>query len=463
MDFRISIIRGGATGQTVYVEYHYLATNGNGLASFKIGLGTVESGDFGNISWGSDSHYIKVEARENGQPSYLLMGIEELVSVPYALYSSVSAATDAHWQQDGSNIFYMDGNVGIKTDNPTEALTIGTDNRIQLSTVKNSLTYGAVINMRMKALDAKPGIHWQDEAGNSKVALSTYEYETYPNIQSKKFSIATTNQSDILTERFNIHYGLDVVDVNITNANLNLVDGNTFQVGSYDESGLANYYGDVFVYGNKKMGIGDKDWEQEGTFENAQLELYRAESDVELLLHSEGGAHEVGIHLRNGENDWNITHDGDFNIKHEGATFFKINSAGNVGIDIEEPIAKLDVNGNINVSSGFGYLVGGSGKAAYLPVVDELAPGDIAGMNPNTGEIGKFQNGDVFIGIVTKQAGFVENYSKDREKDSSFALISSKGQLEADLSQVIIQGRLVSTPDGQQIGILLKSGKIFIK
>jgi hypothetical protein len=464
MDVKISILEGSATGSTVYSEEHMgTSTNANGLLTLKIGLGALISGDFNTIDWGNGAHYIKIEARENGTPSYNLMGIEQFASVPYALFSKNTATSEFSWQHNGDNIYYMDGNVGIKTDNPTEALTLGTNNRIQLSTVKNSLSYGAVMNLRWTAADAKPGIHWQDNNGLSKVALSAYDYESYPNIEAKKFSIATTNTTGQLIERFNVPYGSNDVDVSITNSNLKLMNGNLLQVGTEESSGLASYYGDVFVHGTKKIGIGDKDWESQGTWDNAQLELYRANSNVELLIHDDAGTNQVGIHLRSGENDWKIVHDGNFNIIHEGANFFKITSDGDVGIDVDEPIAKLDVNGNINVSSGYGYLVGGSGKGAYLPTSEALVSGDIAGMNPNDGNIRKYQAGDVFMGIVNTQAGFIENYAKGREKDASFALIISKGQTEANMSQLQVQGRMVYTTDGQQIGVLLNNNKIYIK
>lgn len=463
VDFKISILSGSATGTTVYSEEQFLSTNGNGLVSFNIGQGVVVNGSFDEIAWGSDSHFIKIEAKMNGSNNYNLMGIEEFTSVPYAFYAKNTANNSSAWQQNGDDIYYLNGNVGIKTDQPTEALTLGTDNRIQLSTVKNTLTYGAVMNFRWNAPDAKPGIHFQDADGNSKIALSAYDYFDYPSIQSRKFSIATSNLAGDLVERLNIPYGEDIVDISITNANLKLTDGNILQVGTEENDGLALYYGDVFIHGTKKMGIGDKDWETEGTYQNAQMEIYRSSTNVEFLIHDDAGTNQVGLHLRNGENDWKVIHDADFKINHEGSTFFKINTDGDVGIDVEEPIAKLDVNGNINVSSGFAYLVGGSGKAAFLPVTEMMVTGEMVGMNPNTGELRKFQDGDIFMGIVAEQAGFVENYEKGREKDSNFALIVSKGQIKANMSRLQLNGRLVATPDGQQIGVLLANGNVYLK
>lgn len=463
MDFKVSILLGSTSGTAVYSEEHSVATNANGLASFRIGKGEVLTGSFSDISWGSDAHFVKLEARQTGTSTYNLMGIEEFASVPYAFYAETTAASEGMWQQNGNDIYFMDGNVGIKTDEPTEALTIGTNNRIQLSTVKNSLSYGAVMNLRWNSPDAKPGIHFQDAAGNSKIALSAYEYETYPSDQARKFSIATSNLSGDLVERFNVPFGENEVDISITDANLKLIDGNTFQVGTESNSGLALYYSDVFIHGTKKMGIGDKDWEEEGTWENAQLEIYRANSNVELLIHDDAGTNDIGLHLRNGENDWKMTHNGDFNIIHESSNFFKITGDGDVGIDVDEPIAKLDVNGNINVSSGFAYLVGGEGKGSYLPVNDDVTNGDVLGLNPSTGQLRKFESGDIYMGIASAKAGFVSNYEKGREEDSGFALVVSKGQIEANLTQLQVNGRMVSTVDGESIGVLLANGKLYLK
>ncbi len=463
MDFKVSILLSSATGTAVYTEEHSLPTNGNGLATFKIGKGTVLSGSFSEIIWGADAHFIKLEAKQTGSSSYNLMGIEEFASVPYAFYAQTTAANEGSWQQDGNNVYYLNGNVGIKTDEPTEALTLGTNDKIQLSTTKNSLSYGAVMNLRWNSQDAKPGIHFQDMSGTSKVALSAYEYESYPSIQARKFSIATTNLSGELVERFNVPFGENEVDISITDANLKLIDGNTFQVGTDGNSGLALYYSDVFIHGTKKMGIGDKDWVAQGTWENAQLEIYRSNSNVELLIHDDAGTNDVGLHLRNGENDWEINHNGDFNINHESSNYFKITSDGDVGIDVDEPIAKLDVNGNINVSSGFAYLVGGEGKGSYLPVNDQITSGDVVGMNPNNGKLRKFESGDIYMGIATLKAGFVSNYEKGREEDSEFALVVSKGQIEANLAQLQLDGRMVSTVDGESIGVLLANGKLYLK
>ena len=56
--------------------------------SIQIGNGTVVSGLFSSIEWGSTAHFIKLEADFNGGTNYVLLGTQELMSVPYAMYAS---------------------------------------------------------------------------------------------------------------------------------------------------------------------------------------------------------------------------------------------------------------------------------------------------------------------------------------------------------------------------------------
>jgi hypothetical protein len=54
----------------------------------QIGNGTVISGVFSAILWGNTAYFIKLEADFNGGSNYVLLGTQELMSVPYALYAS---------------------------------------------------------------------------------------------------------------------------------------------------------------------------------------------------------------------------------------------------------------------------------------------------------------------------------------------------------------------------------------
>ncbi len=84
---QISILESSDTGTTVYVETHTPVTNANGLFTLEVGDGSIVSGDFATISWGTDSYYLKSEIDPTGGTSYTIEGTHQLLSVPYALFA----------------------------------------------------------------------------------------------------------------------------------------------------------------------------------------------------------------------------------------------------------------------------------------------------------------------------------------------------------------------------------------
>ncbi|MGB1307787.1 MAG: hypothetical protein ACPG6B_02675 [Oceanihabitans sp.] len=87
---QVSILSGSASGTVVYSEIHNPTTNGNGLATIKIGDGAAATGDFNTIDWTSTVYYIKTETDANGGSNYTLETVEEITSTPFALYSNVA-------------------------------------------------------------------------------------------------------------------------------------------------------------------------------------------------------------------------------------------------------------------------------------------------------------------------------------------------------------------------------------
>lgn len=116
---RISILQGSETGNAIYVETWIVETNDFGLVNLNIGEGT-SSDNFSEISWGTYNYYVKIELDTEGGSNYTEMGISQLLSVPYALYSNESGTSGniSPWLPSGDNIYYNAGNVGIGTDYP---------------------------------------------------------------------------------------------------------------------------------------------------------------------------------------------------------------------------------------------------------------------------------------------------------------------------------------------------------
>ncbi|MEN9302842.1 MAG: hypothetical protein RL264_1271 [Bacteroidota bacterium] len=89
---RFTIIQNAANGTEVYKEAHTTTTDAFGMFSLVIGQGTQESSNaFSSINWGAGKQYLKVEIDKRGGTNYVTMSNQQLLSVPYALYSDKSS------------------------------------------------------------------------------------------------------------------------------------------------------------------------------------------------------------------------------------------------------------------------------------------------------------------------------------------------------------------------------------
>jgi hypothetical protein len=84
---RISLVQSSPTGTVVYSETQTSTTNANGLVSLQIGMGTAVSGTFAGIDWAAGPYYVKTETDLSGGTNYTITSSNELLSVPYALFS----------------------------------------------------------------------------------------------------------------------------------------------------------------------------------------------------------------------------------------------------------------------------------------------------------------------------------------------------------------------------------------
>ncbi len=92
VSFQISILQGSESGTSVYTETQTATTNQFGLANLNIGTGSLVSGNFSAISWGTNTYFVKIEFDPTGGNTFTLMGASQLLSVPYALFSQNSAS-----------------------------------------------------------------------------------------------------------------------------------------------------------------------------------------------------------------------------------------------------------------------------------------------------------------------------------------------------------------------------------
>ena len=91
ISIRASVLSGSANGTIQWEETHATTTDTFGLFSLTIGQGASTGNgaqtSFADISWGTNTHYLKIEMDVNGGSNYLFMGTNQMMSVPYALYA----------------------------------------------------------------------------------------------------------------------------------------------------------------------------------------------------------------------------------------------------------------------------------------------------------------------------------------------------------------------------------------
>jgi len=91
ISIQASVLSSSATGNVEWQEEHSVTTDAFGLFALTIGQG-ISTGNgsitnFADISWGSATHFLKIEMDVNGGTNYSHMGTNQMMSVPYALYA----------------------------------------------------------------------------------------------------------------------------------------------------------------------------------------------------------------------------------------------------------------------------------------------------------------------------------------------------------------------------------------
>ena len=121
---KLSIIEGTTSGSAVFEETHTVNSNMNGLVSIIINEGSTISGDFATINWSSNSYFIKAEIDPNGGSNYTITGIQQVLSVPYALHAQTADNFTFQDAEFGEMLFY-DGTdwVAVLTGVNGQALT----------------------------------------------------------------------------------------------------------------------------------------------------------------------------------------------------------------------------------------------------------------------------------------------------------------------------------------------------
>ena len=86
----VEIVQGNISGPPVYREKHTSVTNGQGIVNYVIGGGVPNFGSFESIDWNVGPYYLKLNIDFMNGEGLQLYGIQQLLSVPYALHAKVA-------------------------------------------------------------------------------------------------------------------------------------------------------------------------------------------------------------------------------------------------------------------------------------------------------------------------------------------------------------------------------------
>ena len=96
---RFTIHDSTMNGNIVYQETHATTTSAAAMLILTIGQGTPVTGNFSTINWGNGAKFMQVELDANGGNNYVDLGTQQMMSVPFALYSNSAGEV----KQKGSN------------------------------------------------------------------------------------------------------------------------------------------------------------------------------------------------------------------------------------------------------------------------------------------------------------------------------------------------------------------------
>lgn len=145
---RYTLRSGVPVGAVVYEETQAITTNDQGLFTAQIGRGAPVSGSFSSVDWSNGPYFLEVSLDIGNTGSFITMGTQELLSVPYALRagksSNVPDGTQVgqimHW--DGSTwladsgLYVNQRRFGIGVQQPDAPLSITSDAQQRTASIK---------------------------------------------------------------------------------------------------------------------------------------------------------------------------------------------------------------------------------------------------------------------------------------------------------------------------------------
>ena len=149
ISLKVIVHQGSTTGTKVYEETHLVLTNNNGLVSLEIGTGQIVTGSFGSIAWDKGPYFIETQVDAAGGTNYNIIGVTQLLSVPYALHAKTAeriVGTNGANPYKAAIIPFSSSRIAANTDisNVIECTTSAT---LTLNSEFGTMAIGDTINL----------------------------------------------------------------------------------------------------------------------------------------------------------------------------------------------------------------------------------------------------------------------------------------------------------------------------
>lgn len=271
---RLTILDNAANGTAIYTETQTKTTNAQGLFNLIIGQGTVVSGTFNTINWGTNSKFLKVEMDATGGTNFVTVGTTQLLSVPYAMHAATvssiagnSNINDEIIENKTSNYAFMD-----YYDNKAYAFNTITDmwsfqsfnTNATPELVTSNGNFGFIDNYDNKAYtyNGKTGV-WSSQTFNTNaspifmISNGSFAFMDYYDNKAYAYNSSTGSWS---VQSFNTNATPDFV---ASNGNFGFID---------------NYDNNAYVY-NSKTGV----WSVQSFNTNASPDLVASNRNFSFI------------------------------------------------------------------------------------------------------------------------------------------------------------------------------------
>lgn len=215
--FKISILDNSATGTVLYTETQTKTSNAKGLVNLNIGQGTATAGNFGAITWGSNPKFVKVEMDPAGGSNYTNVGVNQLMSVPYAQVSK-TVVTGAG---QGITLVSPNGTSYTLGVNDGGTLSLPTGSSSNISIPPNLYFYGSHNNFNAGTAELLRNPSGYDKVGYKYLPANTqFKFIAAQNASAQVYGLG--NQGTLISNGANFNVSsAGFYKIHITNSSNN--------------------------------------------------------------------------------------------------------------------------------------------------------------------------------------------------------------------------------------------------